>query len=144
MKECGSCTMCCKLTEVPELQKPVNEWCPACEIGTGCNHYETRPQSCTSFSCDWLLSEMKDDLRPDRCGVVFEKMNGEDIVLVLRAYKEQELSDRVRQIIGDIVMRGFSVAVNGKPVRIIPHKRTTAQAVFDRIQEMNKKCGGTV
>ena len=126
--------MCCKLTEVPEISKPVGVWCPDCKIGDGCGSYDSRPASCKSFSCDWLLNEkMKDDLRPDRCGVIFERVK-DDLVLVLKSDGSRELSKRVLQIMRDIVYRGLSVAVSGRPMMIIPHKETTFQAVADELQ----------
>jgi hypothetical protein len=70
-RECGACTLCCKLVAVAELQKPLDRWCTHCEPGHGCSIYETRPQACRSFSCEWLLNpEMPDFWRPAKCGMV--------------------------------------------------------------------------
>jgi len=42
---------------VPET-KPDHEWCPHCPTGKGgCSIYESRPQRCRDFHCQWL----KDD-----------------------------------------------------------------------------------
>lgn len=74
---CGTCTLCCKIMHVPELEKPYGEWCGYCERrGRGCTVYETRPQSCRDFDCVWLQSQgkpgsaMPPELRPDRSHVV--------------------------------------------------------------------------
>lgn len=76
---CGSCTLCCKIMAVDELQKPRNQWCGHCDKGRGCKIYDERPQSCRDFECVWLLSQKHDpappsplppELRPDRSKVV--------------------------------------------------------------------------
>ena len=70
-RSCGTCTLCCKLLRVPELEKPAGEWCAACRRGRGCGRYADRPPSCRLFECFWLMEEgFPDELRPDRSGVV--------------------------------------------------------------------------
>lgn len=71
---CDGCTLCCTLLEVHELRKPVRTVCVHC-TDTGCGRYETRPQSCRTFECAWLVSQrtsrpLPAELRPDRSGVV--------------------------------------------------------------------------
>jgi len=81
---CGSCTLCCRLTAIPELQKPLNTWCHCCEINKGCRVYKTRPQSCRKFECVWYKKrDLLPELRPDRCGVMFEKLFGTNTYLAL-------------------------------------------------------------
>jgi hypothetical protein len=53
-RECGSCTLCCKVYEVPSLAKPAGKWCPHCAPGKGCGIWETRPDHCRSFFCLWM------------------------------------------------------------------------------------------
>jgi hypothetical protein len=72
---CGTCTLCCKLLDIPVLKKPQGQWCVHCAIGKGCTIYETRPQPCRDFECMWLESQKEKhplpaELRPDRCKVV--------------------------------------------------------------------------
>ena len=71
MNSCFTCTLCCTLTRVPELDKP--EWlrCNHCSV-TGCTIYEDRPQSCKNFKCAWLSGVIPEGLRPDICGVMME------------------------------------------------------------------------
>ncbi|MEJ1161952.1 hypothetical protein [Prosthecomicrobium sp. N25] len=77
-RSCGSCTLCCKLMGVREMDKGRGQWCPECLKGTGCRIYATRPQSCRDFACAWLEAPpgparqaLGDALRPDRCRVIF-------------------------------------------------------------------------
>ncbi len=53
-RECGTCTLCCKVYVVPSLNKPMGRWCQHCTPGKGCGIHETRPQHCRSFNCAWI------------------------------------------------------------------------------------------
>ncbi len=53
-KECGDCTLCCKIMSVPELNKPKDTWCSHVVKKGGCGIYETRPHACREFRCLWL------------------------------------------------------------------------------------------
>jgi hypothetical protein len=61
-RSCGSCTLCCKLFPVPELNKPSGRWCQHIAQGRGCGIHETRPTVCRSFWCQWIEN---DDLGPE-------------------------------------------------------------------------------
>jgi len=54
-KQCGSCTLCCKLLGISALGKPMDQWCSHCEIGRGCRIYDKRPQACAEFFCLFLM-----------------------------------------------------------------------------------------
>lgn len=71
-RECGSCTACCTLMWVEELEKPERVPCPHL-CAKGCGIYETRPGSCGAFLCLWLWDEqglLREDDRPDKSGVM--------------------------------------------------------------------------
>lgn len=55
-RTCGDCTLCCKVMAVESLAKPAGRWCAQCDIGAGCKIYETRPQACDDFNCQWLMN----------------------------------------------------------------------------------------
>lgn len=56
-RSCGNCSLCCRLFAVPEV-KPDHEWCPHCKPGKGgCSIYESRPERCADFNCQWLRDE---------------------------------------------------------------------------------------
>lgn len=70
-RQCGSCTLCCKLLGVTELNKPRSIWCRHCEIGRGCRIYETRPEECRRFFCGFLLDpRLAEPWRPSESKIV--------------------------------------------------------------------------
>lgn len=57
-RHCETCSQCCRLLSIDALQKPAGEWCKHCEPGAeGCTIYQKRPEECSTFHCDWRLSE---------------------------------------------------------------------------------------
>lgn len=54
-RECGSCTLCCKVLTVPETDSPKGEWCQHCDAGKGCKIYLDRPRRCADFQCGYLI-----------------------------------------------------------------------------------------
>ena len=82
-KSCGTCTLCCKLLGITEIEKPAWEWCSHCAPGRGCTIYETRPPSCREFECQWLCEpELPESLKPERSKVMLTGAAGP----ILNAY----------------------------------------------------------
>jgi hypothetical protein len=72
---------------IPETESKPNEYCKHCEINKGCNIYEERPDGCREFQCMWLqMEKVHIDLRPDKCGVIFEKFTDNVIMGVTDGY----------------------------------------------------------
>lgn len=71
-RTCGTCTLCCKLMEITDLNKPGGTLCQHCAVGKGCKIYEARPGQCREWRCGWLRNpHMWDDtLRPNECGFI--------------------------------------------------------------------------
>jgi len=70
-RTCGSCSLCCKVLQIDELQKPVGQWCPNCAVGRGCKIYQTRPSECRTFHCAWLISpDLGEEWQPARAKFV--------------------------------------------------------------------------
>jgi hypothetical protein len=55
-RQCGTCTLCCKLLGIKVLNKPELTWCEHCKPGKGCGIYESRPEVCRTFYCGYRLS----------------------------------------------------------------------------------------
>ena len=78
MKDCGECSLCCKLVKVPGLAE-AGEWCPNCKpgrVGGGCTIHENRPDFCKGYHCFWRAESWPDEFRPDKCKVIFEALPG--------------------------------------------------------------------
>lgn len=70
-RECGGCTLCCKVMGVNALNKAPGTWCAHCDIGKGCRIYETRPDGCRNFQCGFLtMPELDERFRPSTCHFV--------------------------------------------------------------------------
>jgi hypothetical protein len=75
-RSCGSCSLCCKLLGIPELNKPMGQWCPHCLKGSGCGIYDTRPSPCRTFSCGWLVSaSFGEEWQPSRAKMFVYHVN---------------------------------------------------------------------
>jgi hypothetical protein len=71
MRECGECSLCCKVLSIAELSKPAGKWCEHCSPGKGCQIYERRPQECREFACEWLTDlQFGDEWKPSRSKLV--------------------------------------------------------------------------
>jgi len=77
MRQCGDCTLCCKLVPVVELDKKAGERCRYQRHGKGCVVYNTSrmPTGCHFWNCRWLVNDDTGDLsRPDRAHYVIDIM----------------------------------------------------------------------
>lgn len=109
MKPCNGCTACCFLLEIPSLEKAVNSPCAHC-TGAGCKIYGRHPAECVEFNCLWRSSPvMGEDLRPDRCGVMFDLYLPEKMVIGNTTEQEAWLSGQPMKLIKRMVADGFVV-----------------------------------
>jgi len=70
-RTCGSCSLCCKVYDVPVLDKMAGVWCSHYQTGKGCSIHETRPDFCRSFFCNWIYqTELGPEWKPDRARFV--------------------------------------------------------------------------
>lgn len=102
--------MCCKIPSVPELKKPVNIWCSFCSIGKGCEVYERRPPTCREYVCLWLTDGLGENLRPDKCKVIFEPFTaGIYLALCDTSRPDAWKAPTVRKAIMEILKTGKAV-----------------------------------
>ena len=88
-RACGTCTMCCKLMVVPELNKPQGTWCTHCAPRSGCGIYATRPKSCREFYCGYLTSPgVGESWRPQQARMLLMKVDGGIAAVVDRDRKD--------------------------------------------------------
>jgi hypothetical protein len=75
-RQCGSCSLCCKVYDIDWLDKPkpAGKWCHNCKPGRGCSIWKTVPQKCEDFFCSWRrMPQLDDSWRPDRSGFIIHR-----------------------------------------------------------------------
>ena len=84
-RECGSCTLCCKVFRIPEVDKQAGQWCRHVLQGRGCGIRETRPDVCRNFFCYWMQNgTLGPDWKPDRSKfVLYREMAGKRLGVAL-------------------------------------------------------------
>jgi hypothetical protein len=71
---CGSCSLCCKVLDVPELLKPPGEWCKHMTPGHGCAMHSVRPFVCRAFYCEWIIAKgLGPEWKPDKAKFLLVK-----------------------------------------------------------------------
>ena len=68
-RQCGECTVCCDILEIPTLEKPSRKTCPNV-CSKGCSIYESRPTECRTFQCLWSEGYTGEGQRPDKSGIM--------------------------------------------------------------------------
>jgi len=130
-RTCGSCSLCCKLIAITELDKPESRWCEHCAPGKGgCLIYDRRPSSCRGFHCGWLQSDMfGTEWRPttSKMVVAVEGDGNRWTVYVDPSYptnwrKEpyhSQLRDYAHQLAGEVQLL---VRIHNRAIVLLPHK----------------------
>lgn len=96
-RACGSCTLCCYLPDIDELDKPANTFCRACIAGKGCSAYEARPATCRDFLCAWMSDAGIDEAwEPARCHMMVYRQGKQITVLVDPQHPEAWLREPYR------------------------------------------------
>lgn len=138
---CGGCTLCCKVLDIEWMSSPRGEYCRHCEPEKGCQIHAERPEECRTFDCAWLQSDADEDLRPDKIGCVFERIDDD---LMLGTVDEGELSKVFLAQAGAFQEQGFSLVVMGQGRQpLIQAKRGTTPAdVWARFMEIVRERHG--
>jgi hypothetical protein len=114
---CGGCHACCR---VPFIRIDANAGggkCHHCLINGACGIYAARPKPCRDFKCHWLESQSRNDkmpeeLRPDRCGVVFtaDSIDGDPLLFEVHPHPERPDAadaENVREYIDAMQAAGY-------------------------------------
>lgn len=109
--ECGECTLCCKLLDLPWVDSPIGKWCKYCIPGKGCSIHDIKPEPCRLFRCAWLkMEKVKLGLRPDRSKVIWDSVN-EHIMFGVHE-QNYRMKDIVVDQVKDFVRSGSSVVLH--------------------------------
>ena len=143
--KCGDCTLCCDVLPIGEIEKPESVLCGHCILKKGCNIYKDRPEACKNFDCMYIESDdMKIELRPDNCNVIFEKVT-DNICLAISHYNEPNAFEKpiVLEYIKELNDKGFSVistSFTHKPKEIFLTEGHTKEYVWgEAMKEYNKQ-----
>lgn len=143
--ECGKCTLCCKLLYIFDTKSKAGIYCKHCTENRGCKVHESElPDECKGYQCAYSqMSNIPITLRPDKCGVIFEKAT-EDIFIGLTE-KGFVVTDGLKGQIDAFLKQGFSVflsIIGGVPL-IFPTKENTGKAIFSDIKALLIKRNGS-
>ncbi len=95
--KCGTCTLCCKLLPVAEIDKGANTVCFYQRYFKGCSIYHERPSSCRTWSCLWLTDRSFSHFkRPDISHYVLDP--SPDYVTVIDSGTQRSVKVSVLQI----------------------------------------------
>lgn len=125
---CGSCNLCCKLLNVPDISKPALMTCWHTTLHGGCLVHDKKSsdpslKACEQFYCVWLASQTLDDeakrgsraMRPDQCHVLlgpFDRDNPKLLyVHVDPNYKSAWREPGVTAYLDEICAKGASACI---------------------------------
>ena len=82
-RQCGSCSLCCKVVAFPDFQKPAGKWCQHVNQGRGCKIHAERPASCAAYHCEWMLNPgLSAEWKPDRARFVMGTYPGTNALAI--------------------------------------------------------------
>jgi|MDTB01.3.fsa_nt_gb hypothetical protein len=97
MRDCGDCTLCCKLPAIKDF-KVGYKWCEHCNIGKGCNIYETRPKPCIDFNCIWKDERTNIELKPNKVGFyITDEGDPNNLTLFTEEYKLKSIVPHLKR-----------------------------------------------
>ena len=121
-RQCGDCSLCCKVLGIPELEKPKDQWCPNFLAGTGCRIYATRPPSCHNFVCRWLSDPMMGpEWKPSVCKMVVDSKPSLFVVHVDPAVSRPWRAEPYFSVLKRLSAQGLA---KGTLVMVIERRRT--------------------
>ena len=121
-RQCGDCSLCCKVLGIPELDKPKDSWCPNFLAGTGCRIYATRPPSCHNFVCRWLSDPMMGpEWKPSVCKMVVDSRPSLFVVHVDPAVSRPWRAEPYFSVLKRLSAQGLT---KGTIVMVIERRRT--------------------
>lgn len=135
MKDCGPCSLCCKLLRVPIMDAPEGHWCKhASQCGEGCAIHAERPNFCKTFNCLWKQSPvLGPELRPDTCGIVFEAFFTDRIVIAMCDSADLWKAPAPAMLIQQMLSDGFAVwAIVGKERNLLLPVGDSIESAVDR------------
>jgi hypothetical protein len=149
-RQCGDCSLCCKILGIPELEKPRNEWCPHVILKRGCQIYDKRPASCQNFHCLWLLDErLGDEWKPNKSKmVVTAETNFHIVIYVDKSVKQPWLQEPYITTLREMSAKGIAaggmvtVVENGETIVVLPDQNVRVEKKHSDDRIVMKKVWG--
>ena len=148
VRSCDGCTLCCKVLNVPELNKPAGRWCKDCAPTTGCRIYEARPNACRAFQCAFLVTpEMPESWRPKRSHFVIVAGPTGRLIAVHcdpqypRAWREEPYYSYFKRWSAELIERAtlLAVYVGKHATAILPDREVVLGVLDGKSLILNKK-----
>ncbi|HEU0070067.1 MAG TPA: hypothetical protein VFS04_02115 [Alphaproteobacteria bacterium] len=115
-KDCGACTLCCKVMRIDALGKADGTWCDHCAVGSGCKIHTSKPDECTVFYCGFLQDpRLGEEWRPSKSKfVLVAEMGGRRIAAHVDpqrplAWREEPYYSQLKQWARDGAASGLQV-----------------------------------
>ncbi len=137
-RTCGGCTACCKTHAVFEIDKSPGRWCEHCNIGKGCRIYDTRPEKCREFRCEWLNGYGE---RPDRTKIVLDFHTEGAMGKLLQMWEVSEGALRrsyANEVKNECLTSDISVCclyLDGRKEMFVPPDFVITQELLDQLAE---------
>lgn len=155
--ECGECTLCCELLNINSLKatkgniieaiiidSPAGSLCEHCIEKKGCGVHEERPKICRDYFCAYAQQEDAPiQLRPDNCGIIFEKLDEDIFVGTLKP--GVKVSDYGMQQIGVFNKQGYNVVLtkyDERQPKFFPREGQRPSELVKKFIEHIKKSNG--
>jgi hypothetical protein len=137
-RSCGTCSLCCKVYPVLELDKPAGQWCRHCVPGSGCAVHPDRPRSCRQFFCAWRLDpNLGPEWKPEACRFVLSADPAHAALTVMvdpgmpLAWKREPYYSRLKQFSEAALRQDRKVLVNlkGSITVVLPDRDVPVGAI---------------
>jgi len=141
--KCDGCTLCCKLLKIEWMNSPAGEYCIECFPDKGCMIYDEAPERCLEFDCAYIQMErVSINMRPDKCGVVFERLD--DIMIGTVNSEVGRLNEDILNQISIFKRDGFSLVLYKKDSQTyIYSDKYSDDEIIDKIaKELRRLNGG--
>ena len=141
-RECGSCSLCCKVMGIGELGKAPGRWCDHFVRGVGCGAYGSRPGECRTFGCEWLLFEgWGPEWKPEKSRfVMITEEAGKRLKLVIDpafpdVWRKEPYYSRLKHISKEAVNgRRVMIVIGARHIVIFPDADHDLGALPDKAQ----------
>lgn len=135
--------MCCKVYEVPPVDKARGVWCKHCKPGRGCGIWNSRPQFCRDFHCHWIFdTSFGDEWKPEKSKLVMNYRPNDNAFVVMvdpgspGAWLRQPYQSSLRALAGRLARKRHvvEIVVNHDTTIITPTRDFHVGADADEIE----------